>query len=234
MKRIVLAVLAVLCLSPAVANAGGGKWLWQDEGVTITEGEKVPIVAWGSITLTGTSGVTGELICRTSGSGYVDNKEGHGELNLIYVNHYQQETFLISNCTTFTICPTGTVYAQVVASESQQVGFLVGSLNSEGKLNVTWSGAVVECFSEKGRIKTLQYIEPSGFVAPVELGTSALHPGFLILTGKLKSTFEVTSEVTLSGYLKFLGSEAQELINKHDPPGTPARHARRHRHHHRH
>ncbi len=226
MKRIVLAALAVLCLSPAVANAGGGKWLWQDEGVTITEGEKVPIVAWGSVTLTGTSGVTGEISCKSSGMGTVQNHESVGFMELATNAH----TWLISNCETFTICPKtfNINSARISEPGTTEVSLFAGNMNNVGKF-VTIQSLDVECFENGVLRESLQY--SGSLELPVELGTSSLHPGFIIFSGKLKSTFEVKSEVELSGNLKFLGSEAQEVINKHDPPGTPTRHARRHRHH---
>ncbi len=233
MKRkclILAAALAALLVIPAAASAEAGKWEWLKNGVLIAENKPTPIVVWGNIKLKATSGVTGEITCKTSGVGFVENVGGSGELSTFKAK--EGGSWLISNCETFTICPAPeTAYAEIVEGAGR-VDAVIGGLNSVGKLT-PFMLLNVECFNGSGT-RTHRYEYEGSLELEVENGTLiGANPSQIRWSGKVKSSIEVSSEAELSGSLKFQGFGNEELITEKDPPGV--RHSRRHHHrHHRH
>jgi RHS repeat-associated protein len=209
---------------------------WYSEGSKIEEnGEKIPVVEWGNLTLKGAA----ELSCHNAIGGYVENPAGGG------AGKDATEAFATWNCVANYECPAGS-RPGAAPSELPWTGTLEevsGKVRIQSAKTVGAGGTrvVIGCtapHANEGSIAIGEVTAGTAFIVGKQVsqplapsgtkkGTSALHPGFAEFdvgtpgAGKLEAEGSEGGVVgTIEGTVKLLGFEHQEhiYVEKGTPP----------------
>ena len=183
---------------------------YYNNGGLINTGEKVPVIGWGTLTL---SSAAGRVTCHTANAGFVENQEGGGV--------GEAEAFASYKCESRKWCPAGAT-TELVAERLPWASVLeqVGGANRVSATGV--KEAVVCIVSGKkeggGTFVTNQEGTCCQALSPAARnGTSALHPSFFEFgaeSGELEGEGSHGSVVAgFEGELKTWGFAAQELVS---------------------
>jgi hypothetical protein len=185
------ALAAILALAmPGLARANTVPH-WQVNGLPLTEGTPRPLVESGSLTLESTAG---SVMCETSAAADIENPVGGG------AGTASVKSFETHGCAS-TACPGS---ADVTAEGLPWNRQLVNGPKAQSTETLRW-----KCTDATG--ETLFNASFSGELRPNQVnGTSALHP-----SGEEYAS-EPLGSGKFTGFERYLGQNAQELITVHD------------------
>jgi hypothetical protein len=189
---------------------------WYRNGARATEGERVPVIGWGTLALISSAG---NVTCHTASGGYVESPVGGG------AGVGEAQAFATFDCESEKICPLGATTE--VSAESLPWESVLEVAAGVTRMRSTGVKEFVKCVAG-GKVEGgTKFLTNEASVcckawAPTDRhGTSALHPGLLEFdagSGELEAEGSKEAvKAKTEGDVKLLGYAEQELIDTKNP-----------------